>query len=102
MGVFRHFMDRLADNGMQDQSVVVWCSDIATGSHRYDDIPWLISGRGDGTLKTGHYVDCGGVTHDLLLAALLTATGHRNEDGSPIERFGDPELAGGRLEPVLA
>ncbi len=100
--VFSHFIDRLLENGMLDQSVIVWCSDVSTGSHRYDNIPWIIAGRGDGSLKTGQYVDAGGVTHDLLLAALLTATGHRNEDGSPIERFGDEELVGGRLDAVFA
>ncbi len=100
--VFVHFLDRMVENGMLDRSVVVWCSDISTGSHRYDNLPWIIAGRGDGTLKTGCYVDAGDVTHDRLLAALLTATGHRNEDGSPIERFGDPELTGGRLDAVLA
>jgi len=99
---YAYFIDRLVENGMQDQSVVVWCSDIATGSHTYKNIPWIISGRGDGTLKTGQFVDCGDQTHDKLLAALLTATGHRNEDGSPIERFGDPELEGGRLDEVMA
>jgi hypothetical protein len=101
MGVFRHFIDRLIENGMIDTSVVVWCSDVSTGSHRYDHIPWLIAGEGDGSLKKGLYVDAGDVTHDLLLAALLTATGHRNDDGSPIEQFGDESLAGGRLGAIL-
>jgi len=101
MGVFHHFIDRLVENGMIDQSLVVWCSDISTGSHRYDHIPWLIAGGGDGSLKQGHYVDAGDVTHDQLLAALLTGTGHRNPDGSNIERFGDESLKGGRLDAVF-
>ncbi|MEO0606162.1 MAG: DUF1552 domain-containing protein [Myxococcota bacterium] len=100
--LFAYLLDRLIENGMLDRSVVVWGSDISTGSHRYDNLPWIIAGRGDGSLRTGEYVDAGDVTHDRLLAALLTATGHRNEDGSPIERFGDPELPGGRLDAVLA
>ena len=99
--VFAHFLDRLVENGMLDQSVVAWTSDIATGTHRYDNLPWILAGRGDGSLKTGRYVDAGDVTHDLLLAALLTASGHRQPDGSPITRFGDPELEGGRLGAVL-
>ncbi|MEN0064125.1 MAG: hypothetical protein AAGA48_18385 [Myxococcota bacterium] len=51
--VFVHFLDRLFEHGILDRSVVVWCSDIATGSHRYTNLPWIIAGRGDSSLRTG-------------------------------------------------
>ncbi len=100
--VFAYLLDRLTENGVIDAAVAVFVSDVATGSHRYDELPWVIAGAGDGTLRTGEVVDAGGVTHDRLLATLLTATGHREADGAPIERFGDPSLKGGLVEAMLA
>lgn len=87
---------------MLDSAVAVFVSDVATGTHRYDQIPWVIAGRGDGTLRNGEYVDAGDVTHDRLLATLLTAAGHRTDDGAPIEQFGDPSLASGLIDEMLA
>ena len=99
--VFAYLLDRLTENGVLDRGVAVFASDVATGSHRYDQIPWIIAGQGDGTLRAGEYVDAGDVTHDKLLATLLTATGHRTSDGGPIEQFGDPSLPGGRIDAML-
>lgn len=96
--LFVYLLDRLDEAQILDQSVVVFTSDVATGSHRYDNVPWVVAGRGDGTLRPGRYVDAGDVTHDRLLATLLTATGHRRPDGDPIQRFGDEELTGGLLD----
>ena len=87
--------------------------DIPTGRHTSDHFhdlekeylwpnTWVIAGRGDGTLRNGVYVDAGDVTHDKLLATLLTATGHRTNRGAPIEQFGDPSLAGGLIDAMLA
>lgn len=100
--LFGYLIDVLLESDLLDRSVVVFCSDVATGSHRYDQIPWIIAGRGDGTLRTGEYVDGGDVTHNKLLNTLLTATGHRTEEGGPIEDFGDSSLEGGLLDAVLA
>jgi len=72
--VFSHLLDRLEENGVLDRAVAVFTSDVATGSHRFDNIPWVIAGSGDGALARGQYVDAGGVTHNLLLNTLLTAT----------------------------
>lgn len=101
MRVFAYLLDRLHDSGLLDSSVVVSCSDVATGSHRYDQIPWIVAGRGDGTLRTGAYVDAGDVTHDKLLCTLLTATGHRATGGGPVVRFGDESLDGGLIGAML-
>ena len=102
LGVFRHLLDRLDSVGVLDRSVVVFVSDVGTGSHRYDQIPWVIAGSGDGTLAQGQYIDAGDVTHDRVLATLLTATGHRDDDGAPITRFGDESLEGGLIDGMLA
>ena len=102
LDLFAYLLDRLEEREVLDRGVAVFVSDVATGSHRYDQIPWIIAGQGDGTLKNGEYVDAGDVTHDRLLATLLTATGHRTEDGGPIEQFGDESLEGGLLDVMLA
>ena len=102
LGVFRYLLDRLDDSDMLDRSVVVFVSDVSTGSHRYDQIPWVIAGGGDGTLCQGRYVDAGNVTHDRVLATLLTATGHRTATGEPITRFGDESLDGGLLDVMMS
>ena len=100
--VFHYLLERLDERGLLDKSVVVLTSDVATGSHRYDQVPWIIAGAGDGTLKQGAYVDAGDVTHNKLLNTLLTATGHRAEDGGPITDFGDESLEGGVVDEMLA
>jgi hypothetical protein len=99
--LFVYLLDRLVERDLLDRSVVVFTSDVSTGSHRYDNLPWVVAGRGDGTLRPGRYVDAGDVTHDLLLCTLLTATGHRRPDGGPITRFGDPELTGGLVSEMM-
>jgi hypothetical protein len=102
MGVFRHLLDRLDEVGLLDTSVAVLVSDVATGSHRYDQLPWVIAGGGDGTLRQGQYVDAGNVYHNKLLATLLTATGHRTEEGDSITAFGDESLEPGLIDEMLA
>jgi hypothetical protein len=100
--VFKYLLDRLTENGVLDSGIAVFVSDVSTGSHRYDQIPWVIAGRGDGTIRNGEYIDAGDVTHDRLLATLLTATGHRDDNGDPIQQFGDPSLEGGLIDGMLA
>jgi hypothetical protein len=102
MQVFKHLLDLMEARDMLDRSVAVFVSDVSTGSHRLDEMPWVIAGRGDGTLRNGAYVDAGGVTHNRLLATLLTATGHRDADGGPITHFGDESVAGGTIPEMLA
>jgi hypothetical protein len=99
--VFRYLLDRLAENGVLSTAVAVFTSDVSTGSHRYDQIPWVIAGGGDGSLRSGEYVDAGDQSHHRLLATLLTATGHRTADGDPITQFGDPVLNPGLNQKML-
>ncbi len=100
--LFRTLLDLLEEREVLARAVAVCCSDIATGTHSYDNMPWILAGAGDGTLLQGAYVDAGGVPHNRLLATLLTATGHRNPDGSPIAHFGDREVEGGLVDAMLA
>lgn len=100
--VFAHLLDQLETAEVLDRGIAVMVSDVATGSHSYDQVPWVIAGRGDGTLKQGAYVDAGDVPHNGVLATLLTATGHRTSDGGPIEHFGDESVAAGMVGAMLA
>lgn len=99
--LFGYLLDRLRERDLLRTSVTVFTSDVATGSHRYDNVPWIVAGEGDGTLRPGRYVDAGNVTHDRLLCTLLTATGHRRPGGGPIERFGDESLPGGLVSAMM-
>jgi hypothetical protein len=102
LGVFAYLLEKLDERELLDRSVVVSCSDVATGSHRYDNVPWIIAGAGDGTLRQGWYVDAGDVHHNRLLNTLLTATGHRADDGGPITDFGSEELEPGVVDEMMA
>jgi hypothetical protein len=105
--IYRHLLDKLDAYGILDQSVVVMTNDIGVGvTHTYSDIPWLIAGVGDGTLRTGQFVDvrrrgqC--VTHNQLLNTLITAAGLRKGEDRPVDDFGDPTLERGVLSELIA
>lgn len=101
--LFRHFLDRLDELGVLDQAVAVWCSDLGTGrSHSQQNIPWVIAGGASGRLRTGRFVDLGGVTHDRVLNTLGAACGVTNDAGQPLDDFGDARLDGGVIEELLA
>jgi hypothetical protein len=60
----RHFatllghLDGIADvNGtLLDNTVTTWLTELATGPHELDDVPYVIAGKGAGFLKTGQHV----------------------------------------------
>jgi hypothetical protein len=60
----RHFaqlighMDSISDgNGtLLDNTITTWLTELATGPHELDDVPYVIAGGGAGALKTGQYV----------------------------------------------
>jgi hypothetical protein len=100
--IFRHLVDKIDAYGLLDQSVCVHTNDLGTPTHRYDNVPFIVVGGGDGTLKQGQFVDLGGTTHNQVLNTLITATGIRTAGGAPIEDFGDPSLAQGLASAMLA
>jgi hypothetical protein len=105
--VFRHLLEKLDGYGILDQSIAVMTNDLGAGvSHTYRNIPWIIGGRGDGTLISGQYVDVRSgydhVTHNKLLNTLITASGIRKPNGDPVDDFGDPGLDKGVLSQIVA
>jgi len=97
---FAYFLERLRErkdadgNSILHNSQVVWGSGLSDpDSHRHDDLPVIVAGRGGGTIRTGVHTDLGGDTPmtNLFLDMLERA-------GVSEERFGDST---GRLN-VLA
>lgn len=101
--LYGYLLDRLHERGLLERSVVAFVSELGNGFlHETVDLPWILAGRGDGTLKNGEFVDAGGVSHHHLLATLITATGIRGPDGAPIDHFGDESLEPGLLDAIVA
>lgn len=86
-----------------DLGFAVWANQLATGSHRYNNVPYIVAGRAGGYLKTGQFVHVPDRTmNNKLLNTLITASGVRTQAGGPIEDFGDPSLPKGLLPQIVA
>jgi len=85
-----------------DQGYAVWTNQVSTGWHRHDNQPFVIVGSGGGYLKTGQFVDAGGVKLNKMLNTLLTAAGVKASGGGPVMDFGEPSLAGGLITSIVA
>jgi hypothetical protein len=85
-----------------DQGYAVWTNQVATGWHRHDNQPFVIVGAGGGYLKTGQYVDAGGVKLNMMLNTLLSAAGVTGSDGGPVTDFGEPSLTRGTIPSIIA
>ncbi len=106
--MFRHLLDRLSEytgpsgGSLLDDSIALWTNDLANGPpHSYDNIPQILAGGGGGALRTGQYIDAGGVTHNKFLNTLITAAGVRNDNGDAYDSFGDGSLEGGIIDEML-
>lgn len=107
MLTFKHLLDRFSSysvpNGtLLDASYALWTSHVAIGpSHAFNNLPIIIAGGANGFLRTGQYVDAGGVGNNRLLNTLISANGVRR-DGGPVVDFGDPGLQGGLIDALVA
>lgn len=91
-----------AKGSLLDYGVVVWLNDLANKYHSYDDVPHVMVGGAAGYLKTGQYVDAGGVNNNKLLNTIGTAVGCTDGNGGPLTTFGDPSLEPGLLNSIIA
>jgi len=104
--LFAHLLARLSlyttETGtLLDDTVAVWCNDLATGpTHGRNNLPWVCAGSCGGALRTGQYID-GNTTHNKFLNKILTAVGLTTPAGDPITNFGDPGLAPGLIDAML-
>lgn len=95
-----HGLDHFQARGLLDKSFIMWTSSIADGpSHSVRNVPHIIAGSGGGYLKTGAYVDAGGVTNNKLFNSLINAA---VRDKTPwTENFGQG-TGTGELTEILA
>ncbi|HEU5075979.1 MAG TPA: DUF1552 domain-containing protein [Polyangiaceae bacterium] len=107
LGLFKYLLDKLTAyqlpaGTLLDHGLAVFVSDVANKFHDYENIPYLVAGSAGGFLKTGLYVDAGGVTNNKILNTIGAAVGCTNADGKPLDDFGDPSLEKGFITDLLA
>jgi hypothetical protein len=91
-----------------DEGVSVWLSDVATGDHSPNNLPYVTAGSAGGFLKAGQYVDAAAgsgtdyLPHNRFLNTIGAAVGCKNESGAPLDDFGDASLPGGLVDAMLA
>ncbi|HRI63407.1 MAG TPA: DUF1552 domain-containing protein [Polyangium sp.] len=105
--LFRYLCDKLAaydlgSGSLLDFGVAVWLNDLSNKYHSYSDVPYVLVGSASGYLKTGQYLDAGGVNNNKLLSTIGAACGCKNGSGSPLDDFGDPTLEKGQIAGILA
>ncbi|MBL8923799.1 MAG: DUF1552 domain-containing protein [Myxococcaceae bacterium] len=81
------------NGSLLDNTVVVWCSEIARGNtHSHRDAPFLLCGSAGGSWQTNRYLSYpGDVPHNNLWVSLLNAFGVAGTT------FGDPMYCTGPL-----
>jgi len=105
--LFKRLLDRLSayttDTGtLLDEGVCAWINDLSNGPpHAINNLPYVLAGSAKGFLRTGVYVDAGGVPHNKLLNTVATAVGLRKTDGSPVDDFGHESLEGGLIDAII-
>lgn len=105
--LFRHLCDKLAaydlgSGSLLDFGVAVWLNDLGNKYHSYNDVPYVMVGSAGGYLKTGQFLDVGGVNNNKLLSTIGAACGCKNGAGGPLDDFGDPDLEKGQLTQIIA
>ena len=100
---FKHFLDRMSayqlpdGRTLLDDSVAVWLNSNANGPpHSVSNIPHVVAGSAGGFLKTGQYINAGGVGNNKFLNTIITAA------GAPTDSFGDAGLAKGLIPAMVA
>lgn len=105
--LFKRLLDRLSayttDTGtLLDRGVCAWINDLSNGPpHAINNLPYVLAGGADGFLRTGVYVDAGGVLHNKLLNTIATAVGLRKDNGDPVDDFGHASLERGLIDEMI-
>jgi len=107
LGFYRYLLDRLTAYAMPvgtllDYGITVYLNDVANKFHEYENVPYVLAGRAGGAVKTGQYLDLGGVTNNKLLNTIGAAVGLTNSEGLPLDDFGDEGLERGRIAELVA
>jgi len=84
------------DGTVLDNTIILWCTDIAQGNtHARRDVPLVLLGGAGGALKMGRWLQFAGAYHNDLLIALSHAM------GVPVATFGNPAYCNGPLPGLL-
>ena len=78
-----------------DSTLVLQGSEVSTGLHTRNDMPWLLAGNLGGKLRTGRFLEFPHLPHNNLLLSVVNAF------GVPATSVGIPDLCTGPL-PGLA
>jgi hypothetical protein len=96
MELFAHFLGRLkatpdGDGSLLDHTMVVYGCAIADGDkHTHEDLPVLLAGRGDGSIRTGRHVVYPQTPMTNLFLSLLDKMGvHAESIGDSTGRLGE-------------
>jgi len=106
--MYKYLLDRLSaypsptgTGTLLDACAAVWLNDLSNGPpHGGTNVPWIIAGSANGALRTGNYVDAGGVPLNVVLNTILTAVGLR-KNGGVVDDVGDPSLPRAVIQPIL-
>jgi len=106
LGLFKYLLDKLnayqlPQGTLLDYGVAVYTNDLSNKYHSYTGVPYILAGGALGALKTGQYVDAGGVTNNKILSTIGAAVGCKNGNGNPLDDFGDPGLSKGRIDSIV-
>jgi hypothetical protein len=93
METFKYALDKWSQAGLLDKSLIYYTNHINDGpSHSFNNLPIIIAGNAGGVLKTGQYIDAGGINNGPLLLSLINAA------GADVSSFGE---GSGRFEDVF-
>lgn len=98
---FAVLLDRLAavregSGTMLDNTMVVWGTEVATGAHNFDNVPFIVAGGGAKGVRSGRLLNAGGAFHHRLLVSIAQFMGQAD-----ITRFGDLDTGNGGLPGLL-
>lgn len=105
--MFKYLLDRLSSYSLGsgtllDSGVAVWTNDLADKYHSYTNVPYVLAGGCNGYLKTGQFIDAGGVSNNKLWNVVGAAVGCTRDGKAPMDDFGDPSLEPGFISAMLA
>jgi hypothetical protein len=78
---FAHMVKRMAelkegDGSLLDNSIMMWGTGLEDGNkHSREHLPFVVAGRGGGSLKTGRFIPDAKANQGDLMGTLLTAAG---------------------------
>lgn len=88
---------REGNGTMLDNTLVVWGTEVATGAHNFDNVPFIVAGGAAKGVRVGRLLNAGGAFHHRLLVSIAQFMGFPD-----ITRFGDLDAGTGGLPGLLS